>query len=104
MGDIDICLSEERECGAKAGASALNDVLCVGGSGKKYKIWTCKLVVPGDVELPNGFDWPPRNGATEAVTGAGIEVVGCFSGWGGSLTEGEIEVLERHNATLYANK
>jgi len=74
-------------------------LLCTGKKGT-YKVWTCKLVVSGEVELPQGFDWPPRKGATEAVANSGIEVLGCFSGWGDSLTEGEIEVLERHNAAL----
>ena len=63
------------------------------GAGK-YRVWACKIVVPADVELPSGFDAPPRGAAQQAVEDAGIEVLGCFSGWAGSLTEGERKVLE----------
>lgn len=53
------------------------------------KVWECKIVVPDDVELPNGFDNPPRKAAIKAVEDAGIKVLGCSSGWGGSLTKQE---------------
>jgi hypothetical protein len=59
-----------------------------------YRVWTCKIVVPGDAVLPHGFDWPPRKGATEAVEAAGIKVISCFSGWGGELDEGERDFIE----------
>ena len=52
----------------------------------KYRVWDCQIVVPADAQLPEGFDFPPRLAATNAVEAAGIEVVVCFSGWGGSLT------------------
>ena len=60
----------------------------------KYKVWFCKIAVPADAELPRGFDWPPRTAACEAIENSGIEVVACFSGWGGKLSEGEIAVIE----------
>jgi len=52
----------------------------------KYKTWECKIVVPLDVQLPYGFDSPPRRAAIDAVTRAGVPVLACFSGWGGELT------------------
>lgn len=52
-------------------------------------VWECKIVVAADVELPRGFDHPPRAAAVEAVEAVGIEVLSCFSGWGGSLTAAE---------------
>lgn len=61
-------------------------------SDKKYRVWKCKLVVRGDSELPNGFDHPPRMAAIQAVL-KHFDVLACFSGWGGELTEGEIEVM-----------
>ena len=60
----------------------------------KYRVWECKIVVSADAELPDGFDAPPRHAAEEAVENAGVEILGCFSGWGGSLDEGEEEVVE----------
>lgn len=63
----------------------------------KYRVWSCKIVVPADAQLPGGFDAPPRCAAIAAVEDAGIYVFGCFSGWGGELTEGELRVLEGDN-------
>lgn len=60
----------------------------------KYRVWDCKIVVPADAELPKGFDLPPRCGAINAVLSHGIKVIACFSGWGGSLTESEENVIE----------
>ena len=61
----------------------------------RYKVWECKIAVPADAVLPEGFDFPPRRAAMEAVDAAGIPVLYCFSGWGGSRTEGQAEVAER---------
>lgn len=61
---------------------------------KKVKVWECKIIVPEDAELPQGFDNPPRSAAIAAVGEAGIEVLGCSSGWGGHLTKGEREAFE----------
>jgi hypothetical protein len=58
------------------------------------KVWECKIIASDDIDLPNGFDWPPRSAACEAVEAAGIKVLGCSSGWGGSLTKGEQEAFE----------
>jgi hypothetical protein len=60
-----------------------------------YRVWECKSVVRDDVELPEGFDFPPRRAAIDAVTDRGIDVVSCFSGWGGSLTVSECKALPR---------
>jgi hypothetical protein len=59
----------------------------------KYKVWECKIVVRDDVELPDGFDLPPRVAAIVAVEQAGISVISCFSGWGGELDETEEKIL-----------
>ena len=56
---------------------------------RKVKVWECKIIVPAEAELPPGFDFPPRTAAIAAVESAGIPVLGCSSGWGGSLTKEE---------------
>jgi hypothetical protein len=60
----------------------------------EYKVWECKIVVPGDTEIPPGFDSPPRLAAQAAVEDHGIEVLEVLSGWGGKLTAIEKEVIE----------
>jgi hypothetical protein len=57
-----------------------------------YKVWECKIVVPADAELPDGFDQPPRSAAIQAVSKE-MKVNECFSGWGGLLTKDEEKVL-----------
>ena len=65
---------------------------------KKYKVWTCKIIVP-DVELPDGFDFPPRMAAQNAIESAGIPVVLNSSCWGGEVTKSDIEwIKERSKA------
>jgi hypothetical protein len=59
----------------------------------KFKVWSCKIVIP-DVEIPDGFDFPPRFGAISVIEENNIKVLACFSGWGGTLTEGEREIVE----------
>jgi hypothetical protein len=59
-----------------------------------YKIWECKIVVTEDSDLPDGFDAPPRRAAIKAVEKAGITVIDCFSGWGGSLTDVEKVIVD----------
>lgn len=61
---------------------------------QKVKVWECKIVVPADAELPPGFDYPPRIAAIKAIQNAGVPVLACASGWGGSLTREEQEFLE----------
>jgi len=60
-----------------------------------YKVWDCKIVVPIDTEMPDGFDNPPRRAAVKAVEAIGIKVVACFSGWGGELTKTELKIVEK---------
>ena len=68
---------------------------------RKVKVWTCKIIVSGDSELPPGFDSPPRWAATGAIENEGIEVIGCSSGWGGSLTKEEKEAYEAQAIQAY---
>lgn len=62
---------------------------------KKYQVWTCKIVVDGYENLPNGFDSPPRIAAINALEKRGIRVRECFSGWGGKLTKGERVIVDK---------
>lgn len=58
------------------------------------RIWFCKIGGPA-AHLPRGSDLPMRRAverAFEEVTGS--ERAFTFSGWGGSLTEGERAVIE----------
>jgi hypothetical protein len=67
----------------------------------KVQVWECKIIVPEGAELPPGFDAPPRSAAVAAVEAAGIEVLGCSSGWGGSLTKGEEEAFNSQVGDVY---
>jgi len=60
----------------------------------KYKVWECKIIVPEGYELPNGFDYPPRDAAIKTIEDAGISVLGCLSGWGGKLTDEERSAID----------
>lgn len=71
---------------------------------EEYQVWCCKIIVPLDAELPNGFDAPPRTAAIKAVEDSGIEVIGCSSGWGGSLTKMEREEFNAWNTRAEAQK
>lgn len=66
----------------------------------EYRVWDCKIVVPSGEELPQGFDSPPRIAAIKAVEAAGVEVVSCFSGWAGSLTPTQLELVRETTARL----
>lgn len=68
---------------------------------KKVKVWECKIVVPEDAKFPPGFDFPPRAAAIKAITDAGVTVIGCASGWGGTLTREEQEAFEAQAAQPY---
>ena len=59
------------------------------------RVWQCRIVVDDDQELPDGFDFPPRRAAINAVLEHGVEVVSCFSGWGNQTTLEEEYVIER---------
>lgn len=62
----------------------------------KYRIWSCKLVLHPDVRISiMGFDIVPRKGAVEAVEKAtGMDVLSCFSGWGGRLSDIQEEIVD----------
>ena len=59
-----------------------------------FKVWECKIVVPGNVKLPEDLEYLTRWGAINAVQDAGIDVICCFSGWGGELTQGELTLAK----------
>ncbi len=65
------------------------------------KVWECKIIVDDSVELPDGFDFPPRHGAIDAIEGAGIKVLSCFSGWGAELTKAELESFKNNVGEIY---
>lgn len=61
----------------------------------QHKVWTCKVGVLGDVDLPSGADAPMR----DAVERAFFDLTGKvaqfnFSGWGGELERGEFHVVQ----------
>ena len=60
-----------------------------------YKVWFCKIVIPGASKTPRGFDSPPRMAAVEAIEKHGFSVLACFSGWGGSLSESEKSYINK---------
>lgn len=62
---------------------------------KKYRVWECKIAIPNDAELPDGFDSPPRMAAQAAIEAAGFTVLSNFSGWGGELTDYEESLTEK---------
>ena len=62
----------------------------------RFRVWECKIVVAGDTEIPDEFDHPPRYAAISAIGAHDIEVLSCFSGWGGTLTETQLEIVEKN--------
>lgn len=62
---------------------------------KKYKIWECKIIVSDEIDLPDGFDFPPRSAAIKVIENAGFEVISCFSGWGSKLNRSERNCLKK---------
>lgn len=57
-------------------------------------IWSCKVGIVGNVELPNGSDFPMRQAIKQAfkeITGVDAEF--CFSGWNASLSETEERIV-----------
>ena len=68
------------------------------------KCWTCAIGYADGAELPDGADAPMR----EAVKRAFRELTGrepdfAFTGWGGELSETELEVVhERVGAEVQA--
>ena len=62
------------------------------------KVWKCKIIVPAESVLPDGFDYPPRHAAIDAIEKEGVEVLDCFSGWGGKLDEVEESVMRSRKA------
>lgn len=69
-------------------------------NGKNMKVWDCKIVVYNNdiLSIEAGLDAVPRQAAIKAIEAAGYEVAHCFSGWGGTLTEVEKEVIAEFEA------
>ena len=66
------------------------------------KVWECKIIIE-DGELPPGFDSPPRMAAQQAIEAAGFKVLSNSSGWGGDISESDIEYIKgNHGDTYYA--
>jgi hypothetical protein len=62
---------------------------------KNEKVWDCKIGVIGELALPMGADLPMRQAIERAfkeITGRDPEFI--FSGWGGSLTDVERQIVE----------
>lgn len=72
-------------------------------SDEKYRVWECKLYVPADVELPLAADSPMRRGVTatfQKMMGADDIGYDIFSGWGGSVDECEMAVIENREPRI----
>ena len=64
-------------------------------SARTFPVWTCKIGIRGTVPVSPGADLPMRRAvddAFKAITGEHSEFI--FSGWGGSLDECELAVVE----------
>jgi hypothetical protein len=70
--------------------------------GAAFQVWECKIVVPHDVILPQGFDHPPRFAAMSAVEKAGVPIMACFSGWNGKLSIHQIRAMKYKAKLLLA--
>lgn len=72
----------------------------------KYKVWSCKVVVPENFEVRWGCDSPPREAVKKAIADMGLELIMCFSGWNAKLTDSELECTNRavSNGTAYNSK
>ena len=83
---------EEREQDAKAEAESHGVPHGVPhGADPFWQVWQCKIAAPRSiVDLAPGSDAPMRRAVREAFERvAGVEALTCFSGWNGSLTDGE---------------
>lgn len=58
------------------------------------RVWTCKVVIREDVDLPLGADLPMRAGVRAALQHMGFSEDAMFSGWGGEATPVEIAVMD----------
>jgi len=78
---------------------------------KRYQVWECKIVVPDDAELPDGFDWPPRRAAMETSNEVQSELAGDYAD--NSSTEQlrwfidyepELERVNKHRGTNWTQE
>lgn len=72
---------------------------------KESKIWDCKIGYANSLELPPGADRPMGKVIEKVFKKlTGHESKFCFSGWGGSLSETELAVVEnrwpKHSRSL----
>jgi hypothetical protein len=54
---------------------------------RRVLVWECRIEVPGDSDLPSGADAIPRQAALDALELAGVQILGCESGWQPFLTK-----------------
>ena len=62
---------------------------------ENYKVWECRLVVPENTVLPDGFDLPLRVAVVRVLEIYDMDIVALFSGWGYEVTDVERRVIER---------
>ncbi len=63
--------------------------------GRPYQVWSCKIGIKGDCDLPGGCDLPMRQAIKQAFFEiTGIDADFCFSGWNSNLDPVEAEVVE----------
>jgi len=61
--------------------------------------WHCEIIIEdGGLELPPGFDFPPRRAAENVMECHGFEIILNASGWGQEIEDEERESIERWQA------
>lgn len=66
-----------------------------------FDVWHCKLVIPKADKHDRPTDSIPRFALINACEEEYGRVVSCFSGWGGSLTNSELEAT---NMSMVSDK
>lgn len=75
--------------------SVAREIASVESGDIRYRVWECRVIVPADAPLPDGFDAPPRRAVIDAITSRGIDILRCASGWGHTPTDDELGVLDK---------
>ena len=58
----------------------------------KFKKWTCEIIIEYTDEEVG--DWGPRRAAIESLENRGFNVLSCGSGWGGKITDRDVQWAE----------